>query len=530
MDAARLGGLDEHTLAALAASNDALRQHDPAAAIRAARRAAQAAPDHPEVLRRLALALSAAGPSDEAVSLIGRATQRAPHDAVLANAQALVLDANSRRAEAIAAAQRAHELAPESADIAANLARLLAANDDVDAAVGVLERAIARQPQHRASRVALAGLLLRQAGSSDASIANLRELVRANPDDAWAWSALAEIEQTRFSAADIEQLDRLSGSAQATFEMRVRAAFALARAREQNGDYRGAFVAYAQANAAMQRRLAWNAAEFSQAVERNLAALREPVPARDPALGSGIVFIVGLPRSGSTLVEQILSSHRAVRAGGERIELRALLAEEGVRRGVDFSAWAARAGADDWQRLGSEYLRRVSAQRGAAPLFTDKLPGNWVWLGAAMNMLPGARVIECRRDRLETAWACYRRLFSGGGQDFSYDFSSIAHFVDDCERSMRQWRRLYPARIRTQHYETLVGSFEDQVRGLLAFCGLDFDPACLAFHRTRRTVATISASQVREPLRTDTARTPPYGALLDPLRRALGLPPHTAGA
>jgi len=142
----------------------------------------------------------------------------------------------------------------------------------------------------------------------------------------------------------------------------------------------------------------------------------------------------------------------------------------------------------------------------------------------------GKLCIECRRDRFETAWACYRRLFSGGGQDFSYDFASIAGFLADFERSMRQWRRLYPARIRAQHYEALIASFEDQVRALLAFCGLDFDPACLAFHRTRRTVATMSASQVREPLRTDTTRTTPYGALLDPLRSALGLPPHAVGA
>jgi len=530
MNSARLSGLDARALAALGASRDALRRHSPDAAIDAARSAAQIAPDHPEVLRCLALALSAAGPSEEAVRLIARAIELAPDDAILANAHALVLQANARTNEAIAALHRAHRLAPHSAEIAGNLARLLAAGGAVGAAVAVLERVIAGQPRHRPTRVMLAELLLRLPGRASDSIANLRELVQANPDDAWAWSALAEIEQTRFGGADIAQLERLSRSLQAGFEARVHAAFALARAREQADDCRGAFAEYANANAAMHRRQHWNADEFSQAVSRNLAALQVPRPAADPNLGTGVVFIVGLPRSGSSLIEQILASHPGVCAGGERTEVRSLIAEESARCRVDFAEWAAQAAAEDWQRLGMDYLQRVAPMRGAAPVFTDKLPGNWVWLGAAMNMLPGARVIECRRQRLETAWACYRRLFSGGGQDFSYDFRSIARFFDDCERSMQHWRRLYPTRIRSQHYEALIADFEGQVRELLGFCALDFDPACLAFHRNERAVGTISASQVREPLRPDTARTALYGALLDPLRSALGIPPFTESA
>jgi hypothetical protein len=197
---------------------------------------------------------------------------------------------------------------------------------------------------------------------------------------------------------------------------------------------------------------------------------------------------------------------------------------------VDFPVWAGRADAADWQRLGEDYLRRVAAARGELPLFTDKLPGNWLWLGAALQMLPGARVVDCRRDRLETAWSCYRRLFSGGGQDFSYDFGALAQFIRDYERSMHHWQRLWSARIRTQHHEALAADFEGQVRELLAFCGLPFDPACLAFHDNDRDVCTISASQVREPMRRDTARTGRYGALLDPLRMALGLPPFSADA
>lgn len=523
----RLRGLDERTVAALGDSAAALRQHSPIEALRCARLAASIAPDHPEVLRRLALALSAAGDQGEATALMKRAVDLAPDDAVFANAQGLVLQAAGRAADAIVALRRACALAPQAADIACNLARLLVTHGDTVEAIDVLERTLATSPDHRPARVALAELLLRYRARVADAIAHLRTLVRRDAGDAWAWSALAEIRQTRFDAADIGALEQLRSMAGAGFELQVRAGFAVARAYEETGDYPRAFAAYAQANHAMRQQRRWSADEFSGAIDAGLAAQDRPRGDVDELRGAGIVFIVGLPRSGSTLFEQILASHPRVCAGGECLDLRTLIAEESERQRTDFSIWAARAEAADWRRLGERYLERVAALRGDAPIFTDKLPGNWVWLGAALRMLPGARVVACRRDRLETAWACYRRLFSGGGQDFSYDFGSIAQFMSDYERSMQQWLRQYPGHIRFQDYEALLADCEGEVGRLLAFCGLDFDPACLAFFDNPRDVGTISASQVREPLRRDTARAGRYGALLDPLRLALGLPPFS---
>ena len=521
---ARLHGLDERTVRALQASATALRQRDLSRAIEAARIAAAGAPDHPEVLRRLALALAAAGPSTEAVDLIGRAATQRPDDAVLANAQGIVLQASGRQADAIAAFRRACELAPESAEIALHLANALSTAGAIDAATAALERIVAAVPEQRAPRIALVEMLLRQRARIDEGIAHLRELLRRDPGDAWTWSALGEIEQVRFSADELAALARLRDAPQASVDLRVRAGFALARAYEQHGDAPEAFAAYVQANDAMRRLRPWDAAGFSREVDAILSALERPVDDGDAGRGAGVVFIVGLPRAGSTLLEQILACHPAVAAGGERIELRSLIDEESVRRGAALAQWARAAAARDWRRLGDSYLERIATARGGHAVFTDKLPGNWLWLGAALAMLPGARVVDCRRDRLETAWACYRRLFTGGGQDFSYDFGSIAHFLDDYESSMRQWQTLHPDRIRAQHYEALVADAETEVRALLAFCGLDFDPACLRFYDNPRDVRTISSTQVREPLRRNTARALFYGALLDPLRAALGIP------
>jgi hypothetical protein len=241
-----------------------------------------------------------------------------------------------------------------------------------------------------------------------------------------------------------------------------------------------------------------------------------------------MIFIVSLPRSGSTLIEQILAAHAQVDAGDERNDVFNVIEGESRRRKQPLAQWAPRATTDDWQRLGEDYLARSRRWRGTAPRATDKLPGNWLWLGAIAAMLPGARIIDCRRDRLETAWSCFCHLFRIGTQDFSFDFASIAAFAGDYDRAMAKWNALYPTMIRAQSYENLVADTEAQTRELLAFCGLEFDPACLRFWEARRSVRTASAAQVREPMRRDTARADKYGALLDPLRKELGLPPFAA--
>lgn len=158
--------------------------------------------------------------------------------------------------------------------------------------------------------------------------------------------------------------------------------------------------------------------------------------------------------------------------------------------------------------------------RGGSALFTDKTLTNWQTLGAIRRMLPAARVVHCLREPLETAWSCYKHNFAAD-QRYSYDIAELAAFHKDCARAMLAWKARHPRWIFEHCYEALIGDAESSVRALLAHCGLDFDPACLRFHETDREVRTASAAQVRSPLRGDTAIAERYGALLDPLRRAL---------
>ncbi len=300
--------------------------------------------------------------------------------------------------------------------------------------------------------------------------------------------------------------------------------------REVEGRYAEAFDLLVAANAAVRKRLPWSAAAFSREVDAIAAAFPQASPsaAVDEELGREVIFIVSLPRSGSTLTEQILAAHPDVEGASELPDLEAVIDEESHRRGAKFPAWAATATREDWHRLGQRYLERTRRWRAQRARFTDKMPDNWRYAGALFAMLPGARVVNCTRDPLETSWSCFKQLFGPGRQAHSYDLADLGAYWRDYDRLMRHWCRLQPARLRDFSYEDLLADAAAAVHSLLEFCALPFDAACLQSHTATRPVRTASAAQVREPLRADTRRALHYGARLDPLRHALADPREAA--
>jgi tetratricopeptide (TPR) repeat protein len=507
-------------------SDVALRRGDRAGALAAARQAVAAAPGHPECLRVFSAALSAHGPSGEAVAAIEQALAFRPDDPVTLTTHAIVMQTNGRMAEAIESFRLASDLAPESANNAYNLGRALYHHGDEVASLAALDAALAIDPDHRNAHATAAEVLVRL-GREDDAVAHWRHIISRDATDVRAWTALAFQRGAAVGADDLQAMTELFENPATNAEDRVRLGFALGKLREQRAEYPVAHAAYTQANALVRERVRWNATGHSHAVDALLGAFATP-RAEASERGAQMIFIVSLPRSGSTLTEQILAAHPQVDAGEERNDIFEVIEGESRRRRQPLFTWAKAATPQDWQRLGEEYLARSRRWRGNAPHATDKLPANWLWLGAIAAMLPGARIVDCRRDRLETAWSCFCHLFRIGAQDFSYDFASVASFAGDYDRAMAQWNALYPDRIRSQSYEALVAEPETQTRQLLDFCGLPFDPACLRFWEAQRSVRTASATQVREPIRRDTARADKYGALLDPLRAALGLPAFAA--
>jgi tetratricopeptide (TPR) repeat protein len=478
---------------------------------------------HPEVLRMRAGVHSLRGQHQEAIATMRQAMTQRPDDALYCNTLGTIYGNAGNYDAAVEVLQRACQLQPGLALAWFNLGVMLVRGVRNDEAEAALHRAVELDPGQSTAR-ALLGDQLRNRGAVDEAAAQYRQIIARQPWAGQAWWGLADLKTTRFADDDIQRMQAAMQRPEAGDDDLIAIGFALAKALEDAGRYAESLAALARANGVARRRQAWDAAGFSASVAAVEAAFTPAPPgAAEPTLGHEVIFITSLPRSGSTLVEQILASHSGVEGAGELVDLPAVLAEESQRRGQPFPRWVPHMQPEDWERLGRRYLKRSRRWQGRRARFTDKLPNNWIYLGAIRAMLPGAHVIACRRDPLETCLSCYRQRFAGN--EYTRTFEDLASFWHDFDRSIRHWAALHPGHVLEHSYEDLLADAERSIRRLLDFCDLPFEAACLQFHATRRDVRSPSATQVRQPLQRDTARAPRYGALIDPLRTTLGYPP-----
>lgn len=487
-------------------------------------KALAAHPDHPEVLRMKAGILSLRGQHPDAIRTMQRALDQRPQDAPSWNTMGSLLGAAGDYEAAARMLRRACELRPDLALAWYNLGVMLTKCVRNDEAIGVLQRAVALSPAHVDARALLADLLRTQ-GKVGEAVAEYRRLLAEQPAAGIAWWGLADLKTHQLDESDIARMRAALQLGGVSENDRVNIGFALAKALDDAGRYAESLDALAGANAIVRRYLAWSAPAFSASVAAISDAF-DPPPAGAPgALGREAIFVVSLPRSGSTLIEQILAAHSSVEGAGELPDLPQVIAEESRRRGKPFPQWVGEMQPADWAALGERYLERTARWRRERPRFIDKLPNNWMYIGAIRAMLPGARVVVCRRDPLETCFSCYRQKLDANN-GYARSFEDLAAFWRDFDRSVTRSAALHPESVRENGYEALVADPQAQIRELLAFCQLPFEEACLHFHENRREVRSPSATQVRQPLRRDTARSSRYGSLLDPLRKALGLPAY----
>jgi len=482
----------------------------------------KAYPDQPEVLRMKAGILSLRGQHNDAVKYMQRALAQRPQDPLYYNTLGSLLGTAGDYEGAIRALRHTCELEPRLAMAWYNLGVMLTKSVRNEEATEALQRAVSLAPGHTAARALLADLL-RTRGDVEAAAAEYRRLLATHPTFGLAWWGLADLRTQPFDAQDMARMQAALQRNEATENDRITIGFALAKAYDEQGQFAQSLDALARANATARRYQAWDASRFSAAVA-SISDAFEPAPAGSPApLGSNVIFIASLPRSGSTLVEQILASHSLVEGAGELPDLPQVLAEETQRLGgKPIPQWAREATPDDWQRLGQRYLDRTARWRSQRAVFTDKLPNNWIYIGAIRAMLPGARIVVVRRDPLENCFSCYRQPLDGNN-GYSRSFDDLAAFWRDFDRSVSRSAALHPSHVRQHSYEAMIADPQAQIRDLLSFCGLPFEEAAVNFHQTQRVVRSPSATQVRQPMRQDTARSQRYGALLDPLRAALGL-------
>ena len=473
-------------------------------------------PGDPRALKLHAVLLQRRGRIADSVAALRRAATRTPDDPLLLNSLGIALAASGDHESALAMLHRAAELAPDNAAIGANLGKLLVDTGAVDDGATRLRAALERTPALTHARFTLA-YAERARGRLAEAEAELRTILAQNAHDGDAWLALADL-GARASADDIATMHAALADARVAGRSRIALRFALARSLEEASRCDEAWEQYLEANHEVRRDQPWDAAADQRVCENLMRAFDASTTSAPGDLGHEIVFIVGLPRSGSTLVEQILASHPDVAAGGELGALSLVLEAESRRRGAAIETWAPHATAADWERLGRDYLVRTASLRTERPRSTDKRPGNWRYLGAIRRMLPGARVVVSRRDPVETALGCFVRLFAPRTQRFGYDLDDIASYWRSFDAAVRH---AGDHALREQHVEALVAEPEREIRALLDFCGLSFDRKCLAFGETERAVHTQSAVQVRAGLRAGTPRAACYRAHIDPLRRAL---------
>jgi predicted Zn-dependent protease len=373
------------------------------------------------------------------------------------------------------------------------------------------------------------GHALKTAGRQEEGIAAYRRCISLAPRSGAGYWSLANLKTFCFTPADVAAMRAQLEQGGLSADDQVQLHFALGKALEDEGSYAQSFEHYAAANRLRRATAAYDAERTSARVERSRALLtREFFAARrgHGAAAADPIFIVGLPRAGSTLLEQILASHSAVEGTMELpdvISMARELADEAHGMRTPFPAVLADLSARQCQALGERYIEQTRVQRKTSrPFFIDKMPNNFAYLGFIELILPNARIVDARRHPLACCFSVFKQHFARG-QQFAYDLTDLGRYYRDYVALMSHFDNALPGRVHRVIYEQLVEDTETQVRSLLNYCGLPFEAQCLRFYENERAVRTASSEQVRQPIfREALEHWRHFEPWLGPLQQALG--------
>ncbi|MEH3106911.1 MAG: sulfotransferase [Sphingomonas fennica] len=448
------------------------------------------------------------GRGADAVTLLRRALQLSPGFTAARELLARVLSRMNRVPEALDEAERLLAAAPGDPEHLMLKASLLVRVGDQEGARLLYEGLLARHPAQPRTWLNL-GHVCKTLGRQADGITAYRRAIALLPSLGEAWWSLANLKTVKLDAADIGAMRQALAGA-ATDDDRLHLHFALGKALEDAGDDRAAFAAYDVGNRLRRAALPYDADALH--AETVAAAALFDAPFLSARAGGGCpapdpIFIVGLPRSGSTLVEQILSSHSQVEGTMELPDLMMMAARlasvERDGRPVPYADIVAGLDAEDRRRLGEEYLERTRANRRTdRPFFVDKMPNNWQHVGLIQLILPNAKIIDARRHPVGCCFSAWKQHFARG-QAFSYDLVDVGRYYRDYVAQMAAFDAAMPGRVHRVIYERMVADTRGEVERLLAAVGLPFEEECLAFWRNTRSVRTASSEQVRTPIFTD---------------------------
>jgi tetratricopeptide (TPR) repeat protein len=418
----------------------------------------------------------------------------------------LVQQRRDQLAEAERSFLRVTELEPGRADAQVALGTVLAVAGRHEDALSAFRHAL-KLDADNADALAGLGHVLKTIGDQDGAVAAYRRCIATHPDDGQAYWALADFKTFRFEDRDLANMRQQLATETLAPDQRVGMLFALGTALDQRRDFDAAFEYFRRGNELRHSRRRYDPRRTKQFHDELVEVFNPEFMAEHAGAGNpdpAPIFIVGMPRSGSTLVEQILASHSQVEGTHEMPELDRIARSTATGRGPAqlYPASVRNLSPEEFFNLGSQYLDLSRRHRDGYPRFTDKMPNNFVHVGLLALILPEARIIDVRRHPVDCCLSCYMQLFAHG-QTFSYDLRDLGSYYLEYRRLVEHWHRILPGRVLELQYEALISDFDGQLRRLLGFCGLPWEESCLQFHETRRAVRSASSEQVRRPLYRD---------------------------
>ena len=479
-------------------------------------------------IRALADIAQRIGRLDDAENLLARALQLAPDFYLARLNYAQLLKVREKLEPALAEVDMLLEREPSNFSLLVLRGSILISLGNFTEALAFYEYLL-KDFEPRPMVTLSYGHALKTVGRQKEAVASYRQSIALRPSFGDAYWSMANLKTFRFDDDDIDTMRQLIEKKSGSREDHFHLCFALGKALDDRGEYAESFRYYKMGNDIKVELENYDADDTTALVDRCIKHCSQPLFAANEDSGeqsADPIFIVGLPRAGSTLLEQIIANHSRVDGTKELVEViaiaRRLNAKQKATDKAMYPAILADLSPDQHAELGREYLQRTQVQRGDAEFFIDKNPNNFMHIGMISLMLPNAKIIDARRKPLACCFSNFVQLFARG-QPFTYGFENIARYYTDYLRLMDHWDEVLPGKVLNVQYEDVVADFESQVRRILDFLELDFEQDCINFHESDRPVRTASSEQVRQPLYSDALEHwRNFEPDLDELKQALG--------
>ena len=488
----------------------------------------KANPTYVEGMRLLADLGVKSGVLDDAEFLLESAVEFEPKNPFARHDYMTVLYRRQKYEQSLNQAKILVNSDPNNLDHQISFANQSVAVGDYDAALKIYDRAIEVRP-HSAELHLVHGHALKTIGEIEPAVNAYRNAYQARPSFGDAYWSLANLKTYRFTGDEVTSMQDNESDESTTVEDRAHLCFALGKYFEDTEGYADSAEYYLRGNAMRKSQLRYEPQQMTHRLNLQKEFCNETLFERNTDSGHKApdpIFIVGLPRAGSTLLEQILASHSQVDGTLELPNIPALAFRLAGRLRVDeeplYPAVLHDLTAEQLQKMGEDFIEDTRVHRQGAPYFIDKMPNNFRHIGLIQLMLPNAKIIDARRHPMACCFSGFKQLFASG-QEFTYGLEEIGSYYRDYIELMDHWDKVLPGKVLRVQYEDVVADLETQVRRILDYCGLPFETSCLEFHKTERSVRTPSSEQVRQKIyKTGLEQWRHYEPWLDPLKDALG--------